>query len=84
MSDKAHFEMSKFVNKRNMRFWNEGGLYKLHLKQQHNQTATLGYGAGCKLSMSPTFSDIKLAFRLLCHLTNVRVVTVLTLRVTPY
>ena len=45
--------MSKSVNKRNMRFWNEGGLYELHLKQQNNQKTTLGYGAGYRLSTSP-------------------------------
>jgi len=49
--------MSKFVNKRNMRFWSEGGLYELHLKRQHNQTATLGYGAGYRLLMSPYFFE---------------------------
>jgi len=57
MSGKAHFEISKFVNKRNMRFWNEGGLYELHLKRQHNETATLGYGAGYRLLMSPYFFE---------------------------
>ena len=54
MSGKAHFEMSKFVTKRNMRFWNEG---ELHLKPHHNYTATLGYGAGYWMSMSPYFFE---------------------------
>jgi hypothetical protein len=53
MSGKAHFEMSQFVTKGNVRFWNEGGLCELHLKPHHNYTATLGYGAGYWLSMSP-------------------------------
>ena len=41
MSDEAHFQISGFVNKQNLRFWSQANPRALHEKLLHSQQVTV-------------------------------------------